>query len=102
MPPDNLDEKLQKIERLAEEDHKMIKSLYVRARIATGLRILYWAIIIVVVVGSYYFVLPYVEEFKKFYSSFEQAKGAINNSAFGDFFGDFKENFKAPTSTPQR
>jgi len=90
MPPrlehDNLDEKLDKLERMVAQDHKMIRSLYVRARISSILRIIYILVLIGVAVGGYYFIEPYLKEVKEIYRSIKATQSQLTPQGIMDWF----------------
>ena len=102
MQDEDLKEKIDRLEKIVEEDHKMIRSLYVRARIASGLRIFYWTIILILAISSYYYVQPYVAELRSVYDNLQSVQRNFNNPSVGDFFDKFKDSFRNPTSTEQQ
>ncbi|MCF7864882.1 MAG: hypothetical protein K9M11_00040 [Candidatus Pacebacteria bacterium] len=55
-----LNEKIDKLTSLAEENQRMIKNLYQRARMATVVVFLKWFIIIGLTLGSFYYIQPLV------------------------------------------
>ena len=52
---------LEQTHRLAEENNDILRSLRRSRRMSTILTIFYWVVIVVVSVGSYYFVEPYMK-----------------------------------------
>ena len=86
MVDDLLEEKIEKMSKTLEEDHKMIKSMYVRARIGFGLKIFYWTVIIAAAIGSYYVIQPYFEKLQEIYDTVKTTKDSINSSPFIEFF----------------
>ncbi|HEX7724492.1 MAG TPA: hypothetical protein VF438_02015 [Candidatus Paceibacterota bacterium] len=52
--------KLDRALALAEENHALLLSLRRTHRIALGMRILYWVVIIGISFGAFYFVQPYL------------------------------------------
>jgi len=90
---DSLDEKLEKLEKMMEQDHKMIRSLYIRARLASILRIIYILILIGLAVGGYYFIEPYLNEVKEIYRSIKATQSQLTPQGIMDWF--------RATSTPQ-
>lgn len=46
---------------LVKENNDILRSMQKRGRISFGLRILYWALIIGISVGAFYFIQPYVD-----------------------------------------
>jgi Trk-type K+ transport system membrane component len=89
---DHLEEKLDKLTKTVEEDHKMIRSLYVRARLASILRIIYLLIIIGTAVGAYYFLDPYLKKIMDLYDGIKGAQSTFASSSVLQFFGSFGNN----------
>jgi hypothetical protein len=87
---DKLNEKLEKLTRLVEEDHKLIKGMYVRARWTNFFRIVYWGIIILAALGAYVSLQPYIDSFKEAYQSVNQYRTGVTGESgfFQKFFGD--------------
>jgi hypothetical protein len=52
---------LERTHKLAEENNEILRSIRRTNRFSMAFRILYWAVIIVVSFGAYYFIQPYVE-----------------------------------------
>jgi hypothetical protein len=55
-----LNEKIDKLTTVAEENHRMIKNLYQRARMATVFIFIKWFIIVGITIGSFYFIQPFI------------------------------------------
>jgi len=55
--------KLDRALHLAEENNKLLLSLRRTNRVAIGMRVLYWVIIIGLTFGAFYFVQPYLNFF---------------------------------------
>lgn len=89
---DKLNEQLEKLTRLVEEDHKLIKGMYARARWASAFRIVYWAIIVLAAFGTYVWLQPYVEKFKEAYESVSQFRTGVTGES-----GFFEQFFKGST-----
>jgi hypothetical protein len=83
---DDLEKKLETLTKIVEEDHKMIKGIYIRSRLASFVRILYWAVIILAAFGSYYFISPYLQSLREAYDSIIEVKGSLDPSKISDFF----------------
>lgn len=62
---DNLtnEEKLNRILALAEENHKLLRSLHRTQFVSNIFRILYWTLIIASLGGAYYFIKPMLSNF---------------------------------------
>ncbi|HEY4478503.1 MAG TPA: hypothetical protein VI775_01530 [Candidatus Paceibacterota bacterium] len=45
---------------LAKENNELLHSLQRRARIGTAMKVFYWAVIILMSFGAYYFIQPYM------------------------------------------
>jgi hypothetical protein len=95
---DKLEEKLEKLTKIVEEDHKMIKGVYTRMRISSAFRIIYWALIILAALGAYVWVRPYIDSFKEAYDSVNQYRTSITGKS--GFFSTMLEKWFG-TSTPQ-
>lgn len=54
--------------RLIKENNKLLRGIRRSARIASVLRLLYWAIIIGSVIGAYYTIQPFFDSFVKSYN----------------------------------
>ena len=52
---------LQNTYNLAKENNELLHSLLRRARLSTALKVFYWAIIILLSFGAYYFIQPYID-----------------------------------------
>ncbi len=52
---------LERTASLAEENNKILRSLRRSGRISLAMRIGYWAVIILLSFGAYYFIQPYIE-----------------------------------------
>lgn len=53
--------------KLSEENNEILRSIRRSGRISMALRIGYWAVIILLSVGAYYFIQPYVDVMKQLY-----------------------------------
>lgn len=52
---------LERTHEIVEENNKMLRSIKRSGRISMILRILYWAVIVGVSVGAFYFIQPYID-----------------------------------------
>ncbi|KKW11235.1 MAG: hypothetical protein UY50_C0018G0003 [Parcubacteria group bacterium GW2011_GWA2_49_9] len=62
--------------RLVEENNKILRKMHRAALWGRIMRILYWAVIIALSVGAYYFIQPYVEQVQGIYGG---VKGDVEN-----------------------
>jgi len=58
-----INEKLGELQEMLEENQRMVKSLYNKAKWATVLSAFKWVLIIGVTVGSFYYIQPFIERF---------------------------------------
>lgn len=79
-------ELLNKSVSLAEENHRMLRSMRRSMHISSIISILYWVIIIGSAVGAYYLIQPYVDQIGKIYG---EAKN--NLSSFNQMFQSVKK-----------
>ena len=82
---------LMEVVELSRENNKMLHSIRSASRWARAWRVFYWIVIIVVTLGSYYYVQPYISALRSVYSGFQeninqmkQATGKI--TSMGDYF----------------
>lgn len=54
--------------KLVEENNSMIKKMYRHQRLSSLFRILYWVIVFGIGIGLFYYLQPYVDQFKGFVS----------------------------------
>lgn len=81
---EEIGEKVDRLTDLAEENQRMIKNLYKRARFATVVMLVKWFVIIGLALGSFYFLQPFLENTMNFYESVA-GKGSSSSSLL-DFF----------------
>jgi hypothetical protein len=96
MDDGELEDKIDKIAELVEEDHKLIKGMHSRMRLASAFRIIYWIIIALAAFGAYVSIQPYVDNFKNTYNSVNQFRTGITGDT-----GFFKKFFVGGTTTPR-
>jgi hypothetical protein len=94
---DKLNEQLERLTRIVEEDHRLIKGMYARARWASAFRIVYWAVIVFAAFGTYVYVQPYIDSFKEAYQSVNQFRNSVTGQS-----GFFEQFFKAAATTTPR
>lgn len=93
---DKLEEQLDRLTKMVEEDHKLIKGMYARARWASAFRIIYWAIILLAALGAYVYLQPYIDSFKEAYESVNQFRTTLTGKS-----GFFEQFFNASTATSE-
>jgi len=52
---------LEKTHELAEDNNRMLKKLYSAYRWSRNTKIAYWAVIVLLTFGAYYFIKPYID-----------------------------------------
>ena len=62
---------LEEAVELSRENNKMLKSIRSASRWARVWRIFYWTVIVVITLGSYYYIQPYIKQLKNVYSGFQ-------------------------------
>ena len=62
---------LERTHKLAEENNAILRSLRRHHRVSTIVRILYWVAIIVLSLGAYYLIQPYIDTLADAYSQME-------------------------------
>ncbi|MDP3962529.1 MAG: hypothetical protein Q8Q03_01535 [bacterium] len=55
---------LERTHQLAEENNEILRSIKRRNRLGTALRVFYWAVIIGISFGAFYFIQPYLDFLK--------------------------------------
>jgi hypothetical protein len=93
---DKLEEKLEKLTRMVEEDHKLIKGMYTRARWATVFRVIYWGVIVLAALGAYVYIQPYIDSFKEAYQSVNEFRTSVTGES-----GFFERFFEGSATTSQ-
>lgn len=63
-------ELLERTLRISEENNKILKGMRRSNRLATIFKVFYWLVIIGLGFGAYYFIEPYVDQFKTVYTQF--------------------------------
>ena len=61
---------LERTLKISEENNKILKNMRRASRLTAVFRIFYWLIIIALGFGAYFFIEPYVNEFKTVYTQF--------------------------------
>ena len=70
---DDVDERLEEIERLARKNNSMLRSMHSAQRRGVIFRLFHWAVIIVLAVIAYLYIEPYIERFEELYSTAKEA-----------------------------
>lgn len=52
---------LERTHQLVEENNEILRSMKRRARLGTAIRVFYWAVIIGISFGAFYFIQPYLD-----------------------------------------
>jgi hypothetical protein len=88
------DEEIKKIalenRKLAKENQEVVKKIYRHLKVARIAHIIYWAVIIASALGAYYFLQPYVERARVFYTDTQNEIRTLGGFIPGlsKFFGD--------------
>jgi hypothetical protein len=83
---EEIKEELQDIREIVAENHAMLKKIQRRAKMGIVLRTVYWAVIIGIAAGAFYFLQPYVEQGKSMIQSLRETQeklGEAGKSLFG-------------------
>ena len=88
---DELKEKIDELTTLVEENHRMTKNLYQRARMATIVVFIKWFLIVGITLGSFYFIQPLINNLAGIY-------GGVGN--VGAILGNSPTDTSATTSNP--
>lgn len=75
-----LDERLQNIEKKLEENHAILVRIRRVQRNASLFRLFYWLMIIGLTAGSFYFIQPYLQQISAVYSGFQDTQENIKNT----------------------
>ena len=73
MKEEEIFEKIARIERVQEEDSRMIRSLYNAMRLGRAFKIFYILLILSAVFGLYYYIQPYVGDLVDVYLGTQNA-----------------------------
>ncbi len=72
-------EKLDRTLELTEENNRMLKKMRSSMRWGQAWRIFYWAVIIILSLGAYYYIQPYISELTTAYGGLKQDFSNVNN-----------------------
>ncbi len=74
---------LERTHQLAEENNEILLSLKRRARLGTVIKIFYWAVIIGISFGAFYFIQPYVDFIREGFGDGSVKTQTDSNSNYG-------------------
>ncbi len=80
------EERLAKLEAKIEDNNAMLHKLYRAQRNGLIVRIVYWTFIILLSVGAFYFVQPFLDQFKGVYDFQNNA----DTTVFKDLINQYK------------
>ena len=98
----NINQTLREVLGKVEENNKLLKKVHKSIVWARAMRIFYWTVIILVSLGSYYFIQPYINNAIGAYRIFQSDVNVIKGGAktiqnaetkFPDF-SSFLKNFR--------
>ncbi len=75
-----LSRRLDRLEQIEEENNEMLHGLTRRARLATAIGLVRWAIIILVTLGGYYVLQQYMAKVAELYTKVNSSAGAIDGT----------------------
>lgn len=70
-----LHEKIDDLTDLVEENQRMLKNLYQRARLATVVVFIKWFVIIGITIGSFYYIQPFINSLVGIYGGMTGGDG---------------------------
>lgn len=73
--------KLNEILELVEENHRMLRKLYRSYWWQKVWSFIYWAVIIALVFGAYYYIQPYIEQLGVVYTGLKSQLDTVKNAA---------------------
>lgn len=71
---------LERVAKLSEDNHQMLKSLYSAMRWGRAWRIFYWVLIIGISIGAFYFIQPYIDQLMSVYSGIQGGADTFNSA----------------------
>ena len=74
-------DQLDKILELVEENNHILRSMRRSARVSSLISYLYWIIIIGSMIGTYYYVQPYIDQLLKVYQELNSSVKGIKSTA---------------------
>ena len=76
---DGIEERIDRLEKLAKENNKILKKLRNNMRMGTIMRILYWGVIIGSMLGAYYYLQPFIKPLLDTYDTLIGIPEAVKN-----------------------
>lgn len=74
---------LQQTYELAKENNQILRGIRRTGRIGTILKVCYWAVIILISLGAYVFIQPYLDQLKSIYSGAQEGLNSIKDITGG-------------------
>ena len=71
---------LERTNKLAEENNRMLRSMLRNARWSIALRVAYWAVILFLSVGAYYAIQPYMKLMLSSLNSLDSFSGNVSST----------------------
>lgn len=65
----DIEERIEKLEKLTKENNKILRKLRNHMRAGTIMRLLYWLIIVGSMIGAYYYLQPFIEPLMETYDT---------------------------------
>ena len=78
---DELKKLLRQNLEISRESFKILKKLHRARKFALAFKILYWTAIILMVLGAYYYVQPFVDTFAKTFGEMKEDVSAIGEAS---------------------
>lgn len=77
---DELKKLLKQNLEISRESNRILKRLYRAKKIAWGIKVLYWAVIIMAVLGAYYYIQPFVGVFSDTLTKIQSDISTLNKA----------------------
>lgn len=78
---DELKKLLRQNLEISKESLKIQKKLYRARKLALGFKILYWTAIVLMVLGAYYYIQPYVDSFADTFARMKEDISSIGEAS---------------------
>ncbi len=102
MADTNMDrEMLAELRDLTKENNEILHKLHASHKRSEITRILTLIISLIFVLGSYYYIAPYIKNLTAFYKKYSDTKSDILNSQGADQFKNLFNQFSSPDNNPQ-
>ena len=72
-----VNDQIDRVLKLVEENNQILRSMRRTARIGAFIRFVYWMIIVASLVGSYYFIQPYIDQLLMVYNELNSSVEGI-------------------------